>query len=265
MILILFDNGGTLINDPFATILEGLHRSWGATEMSPLARYFTSQTFTAFLELWKRENEVIDFPLASHFFQEERWIIGALRKVSGIDLNHDEIPVISPYILAMYRARLSAVIKAQPQLPAIRSAIMALNAMNSVCVAVASNDRDFATRAMLKWAKLDAFVDAIVTSEMLSVNNNIIEKPDPLFFHRAEEIIARRLAIDTFDKKIYIGDNEENDIVVPNALGYLTVRFFNRENLPENLWLSNSMRTAATTSYRSPTELLQALRAVVCS
>ena len=265
MILILFDNGGTLVTDPFFAVLRELCETWSNAEEAVLRSYFTEDSFVRFVNLWERENAMVDFPFASHFLQEERWIIGALEKLSTTRLDQAAIPIVSPRVLAIYRARARTVIETQPQLPVIRSALTTLKLMGFDCIAVASNDRDFATRAMLKWAGLDVLFDFILTSEMLSSRTSVIEKPNPEFYRRAEKTIAHSLSISSFESKIYIGDNEGNDIVVPNSLGYSTVRYFISESSTANQWNDSPSTTSATASYRSPTELLECLQRLIRS
>jgi FMN phosphatase YigB (HAD superfamily) len=261
MLLIVFDNGGTLIDDPFPETLAHLRNQWTTDEV--LAEYFGDVSFSQFLTLWKTENAIVDFPLAGHFLQEERWIAGALLKLPPEALDVSAIPIVSPRILSLYRSYVRDVVSRQSPLAELRPAISDLKADSSICLAVASNDRQYATRAMLKWAALENLFDFIFTSEGLSDVERIIEKPNPEFFRRMEEDISRKMPSVSFGRKIYVGDNERNDVEVPNTLGYLTLRYFNSKHSPTTRWLDTSATTSAAASYRKPSELLAALNTLI--
>jgi hypothetical protein len=78
MILLLFDCGGTLVNDPFpSTMRELANYSLNDPDLSERL------VWKSFLEYWKDENATFNFPLASHFLQEELWIIRALGRLAN--------------------------------------------------------------------------------------------------------------------------------------------------------------------------------------
>ena len=262
MILVLFDNGGTLIDDPFPVVIQALRSTWAESKI--LSNYFTQATFRTFLELWAKENATVDFPFASHFLQEERWIISALSQGMGVSaVDSQTIPFVSPIILNIYRKLAKEAIERQTQLPTLRSELSSLNSCAQVVLGVASNDRDYATRAMLSWAGLDTLFDAIVTSEKLSTSGSVIEKPNPLFFTSAEEMVLRQISRKSFRQKIYVGDNEKNDIEAARPLGYLTVRYFSGSKSATNIWMNSPDHTSATVSYRRPNELGKVIRSLI--
>jgi FMN phosphatase YigB (HAD superfamily) len=259
MFLFLFDLGGTLINDPFTDTLTVLRKSTRPHDVG--LPELPEGTFDLFLEEWAKENASYNFPLASHFLQEEIWIIRALGRLSGRDLVRPaEISTAAPLLLARYRLYVKEVVASQKQLPAIRAALKILQDDN-LTVGVASNDRQFATQSMLAWSQLDSYFKWIFTSEGLSTPENPIEKPQALFFKSLEEKITRTQG--PIQKKIYIGDNERNDVEAPKRLGYITVRFKNSSNPKNTTWLDDRAVTQASYCYSSAEELPDLIRIII--
>jgi hypothetical protein len=102
MILVLFDLGGTLINDPFSDTLTRLRETTspqdvGLNDLSEFA-------FEKLLGAWKEENANFNFPLASHFLQEEVWIIRAFRAIATTyAVRPGDLPMIATRLLERYR------------------------------------------------------------------------------------------------------------------------------------------------------------------
>jgi FMN phosphatase YigB (HAD superfamily) len=250
MMLVLFDVGGTLINDPFP---EALKRIGETTKPADVGLDRSMQTaFGRLLDAWKKENSSYNFPLASHFLQEEIWIIRALRAVFEDTLDVGDVPIVAARLLTRYRTHVREVVAAQKQIPDI-CRCMEFLLKQDVAIGVASNDRDFATRSMLSWAGLSGYLQWVFTSEGISTPQQQIEKPQELFFQKIEEkIIADKGAI---TGKIYVGDHELNDVEIPGRLGYTTIRFFNRLNPADATWLDHRTKTQASYSYDDPAEL----------
>lgn len=251
MALFLFDCGGTLIDDPFADALERFRRLWPD---SKFASRLQSDFAAVLSEHWADENAAFSFPLASHFLQEEVWVIRALDRLAAQGmLGSDDIPLLAPSILGLYRECAKAVVSQQPQLPSIRTALRNLKSRD-VIVGVASNDRDFATRALLSWSGLSDLVEHVFTSDGLSTASEMVEKPSRRFFERVEESIGRS-APKGLTPKVYVGDNERNDVEAPSKLGYITVRYINSRNPASATWLDHRTDTSADYRYNDPAEL----------
>lgn len=259
MILVLFDLGGTLINDPFADALSRLRRTVRPEEIG--LDEFRESHFDALLELWKRENSAFNFPLASHFLQEEVWIVRALRALSAKTMiDPGDLPIVAARLLTLYREHARQVVESQPQLPYIKQSLEIL-LDEGVKIGVASNDRDFATRSMLSWAQLDSYFHWIFTSEGLSTPTQQIEKPQELFFGKIEQMVAASEG--SIDSKVYFGDNELNDVEVPMRLGYVTVRYINQTNPADAIWLDHRTSTSAPYKYTDPKELPSLIRTLI--
>lgn len=241
MNLVLFDLGGTLIDDPFEDVLRMIRsdiveefRNWKLEE----------DAVAEFLLSWHEANLKSDHPFASHFLQEETWIAEAL-----LNLNRaraippmQDIPLLSPRILRRYRELAAVQISNQAQLPALRQLLGWLRSTETV-VGVASNDREFATRTMLIWADLANFAEWVFTSEGLSKKHQGAEKPAPEFFRAIFSDLGRPMS--TWDGVFYVGDSEKNDIVPANSLGIHTVRFLNKRNPQNTSWLDTTMASRA--------------------
>jgi FMN phosphatase YigB (HAD superfamily) len=252
MIVFLFDNGGTLTDDPFAPALELLReeRTLDDLAASGLPRAAQEQ----FLALWAEENDRFSFPFACHFLQEETWIVRALLRVAGPDGPVDSavVPELAPRILRRYRTAVRAVLAAQPQHRAI-AAIMAQLKAAGCAVAVASNDRAFATRAMMAWTGYAPHLDGVVTSEEMSSPHERVEKPAAAFFEKAiERLGAARIVA---DRVVYVGDSETNDVATPKAMGLTTVRYINQRNPKTRSWLDHTETTQADYCYRTVGEM----------
>ena len=222
--LILFDNGNTLIDDPFDEVLEILHED---KSFMPLKR----KDLERFFEYWREENSNTKFPFASNFLQEETWIINSLMRLELEDKTIKEIPFISLYILKKYRQLAKAHIKGQPQFPLLRQIFSSLKS-KGIIIGIGSNDREFAARTMLIWADLFKYFDFIFTSEGLSRKYPDAEKPSPLFFKAIFEELNTPLP--ELRNVIYVGDSEENDVIPVKSLGISSVRYINSKALSDS-------------------------------
>lgn len=252
MIAVLFDNGGTLTDDPFEDAIELLRseRVLADLEAAGLPPVLSDR----FLDLWCEENDSHSFPFASHFIQEETWIGRALMRLGDAEGRPDpgEVPELAPRILRRYRAVVRRLVAAQPQVGPLIAVLRSLKERGCI-VGVASNDRTFATRALMAWTGYASFLDFVLVSEELSTAAERIEKPDPRFFARSLERLGERGM--TPSRVVYVGDSEANDISAPRSLGFTTVRYINRNNPKSRAWLDHSQTTAADYVYRSVDEL----------
>jgi FMN phosphatase YigB (HAD superfamily) len=252
MIAVLFDNGGTLTDDPFedAIALLGQGDALADLEAFGLPRALS----LPFLTLWSEENDGHSFPLASHFIQEETWIIRALLRLADAEGTPDpaDVPELAPRILRRYRAAVRRIVGRQPQVGPLIAVLRTLKERGCL-VGVASNDRTFATRALMAWTGYAPYLDVVLVSEELSTPAERIEKPDPRFFAMALERLVRQGIAPS--RLVYVGDSEANDVVAPRLLGFTTVRYINARNPKSRTWLDHSQTTAADYAYRSVDEL----------
>jgi FMN phosphatase YigB (HAD superfamily) len=259
MNLILFDLGGTLIDDPFeevlhmlyAECLEGCHSL--SLEKNDLADFFN---------YWREENLKTDYPFASHFLQEETWPIRGLMRLNrarGVPLAA-EIPLLSLTILKRYRELARLQISVQPQLPLLKEIFTWLKRVGAV-IGVASNDREFATKTMLVWADLAEYLDWVFTSEELSKKYPKAEKPAPEFFRAIFAEIKRPLS--EWDHVVYVGDSEKNDILPARSLGICTVRYLNKRTPLDTLWIDSTVESVADYQCSDRKQLLSIFRKIL--
>lgn len=252
MIAVLFDNGGTLTDDPFEDAIAMLRQEHALADLdaSGLPRGLSDR----FLELWSEENDTHSFPFASHFIQEETWIVRALLRLATAEGAPDpaDVPELAPRILGRYRAAVRGIVRRQPQVGPVMTVLRALKERGCT-VGVASNDRTFATRALMAWTGYALYLDFVLVSEELSTASERIEKPEPRFFAKALERLGERGMAPS--RLVYVGDSEANDIAAPRALGFTTVRYINANNPKSRSWLDHSQTTAADYAYRSVDEL----------
>ena len=253
MTLICFDLGGTLIYDPFPEALEKLKTecSEGRTKFP-----FGIDAIEDFFGYWALECQTHKFPFSSNYVQEEIWPLRAAARLIGShpSVEQAEIPFAAPKLLLRYREIAKSVIKSQPQLPSLRNTLEALKGDKHKIV-VASNDREFATSAMLEWAGLKQFTDAVFTSEGLSALQVGAEKPSVIFFSTLRSECARLGFVSS--SKIFVGDSEEKDIVPAISDGWLGVLLANKER--------NSGDMIAQFQSNGYSQLLNILRSAISS
>jgi FMN phosphatase YigB (HAD superfamily) len=251
MIAVLFDNGGTLTDDPFEDAIARLRKR---NALADLDAHLPRKLSGRFLDLWCEENDGHSFPFASHFIQEETWIGRALLRLADTEGAPDpgDVPELAPRILRQYRAAVRDLVARQPQIAPLIAVLRMLKERGCL-VGVASNDRTFATRALMAWTGYAPYLDVILVSEEMSTPTERIEKPDPRFFAKALERLAARGM--TPERVVYVGDSETNDVTAPRALGFTTVRYINANNPRSRSWLDHSQTTAADYAYRRAEEL----------
>lgn len=260
MATICVDLGGTLIDDPFSRAIDCVKQ---IVRGGALPFPFPDRFIDKFFAEWTDENSKFDFPFASHFLQEEVWPMRAALKITSVyGLGAEaRLPQMLPSILNCYRASVKELIAQQPQLGILRSAIASLRGEGH-CIGVASNDREFATRAMLAWTELDVNVGFVFTSERLSRRYPGAEKPALEFFRAIECELAELGKVGA--PVIYVGDSELKDILPSTAAGWRAVRFFNPNQTRScATWLGGGDTTAAPICYRRFDEFEGALTKAV--
>ena len=237
--IIFFDLGGTLIDDPFPETIKLLQKYCIETSILPFP--FSDQK--KFFNYWIAANREIDFSFASHFLQEEIWPAKAFLKLQSTCNTppKKDIPLLSVSILKLYRELAIQQIKNQPQMNLLRRLLQQLK-KSDIELGVASNDREFATSALLSYAGMIEYFDYIFTSEGLSEKKSGAEKPSTKFFQAIFHKISS--SIDQFDVALYVGDSERNDILPAQSIGFQTLRYINKRNISA-LWIDETEKTVA--------------------
>lgn len=252
-IFVLFDLGGTLIFDPFPEVLSRLERDLRAGRIrSP----FPANRIGMFLDDWATVNNEVNFPFAAHFLQEEVFIWQTiLRRIENVDpAVRADLPLVIVELLVAYRSLAREVVAGQPHLGMLRKILAGLTD-RGVTLGVTSNDREYATRALLAWAGLAPFFRFVFTSEGLSQRQDGAEKPSPVFFDAVKR--EARLASMTGQAPCpcyYVGDDEKRDVETPRACGFTTIRLLVEAGSAKS-WVDDPPRSAADHVVRSLDEL----------
>ena len=121
-VAVLFDNGGTLTEDPFDTALVALRRD---CHNGKLDLPFGTEDAETFFSYWDWGNRHTDIPSCSHYLQEELWPARALLRLDGerkLGLA-PAIPLLVPRLLERYRAVALRLIQRQSQWPVYRETL----------------------------------------------------------------------------------------------------------------------------------------------
>lgn len=248
---LIFDLGGTLIFDPFDSVIEQFYRE---PLREKLAAAIDINEIETFLSEWRSQNAIYNFPFASHFLQEETWIARAMWPIymRGKVLNVGTFPSWTIEVLQLYRSAALHSIRSQQHLGELRNALCAAKE-RGYRLSVASNDRYYATSAMLAAAGILDFFDFIGTSEGLSFDSDGAEKPSPAFFKAFERYTD--LDFSRYNT-LYVGDDETRDISSAKSLPLRTVRFFGNKSRSKS-WLDNRDSTQADFSFENYSQLCE--------
>jgi len=198
---LVFDQGNTLIMDPFQKVME--------LEKDEFRKLFADHRISIdtpkVIEAWTRANKEVDYPDIGHFFQEEPIIQEALRHL-GIPA--EVAAFLGLELLKEYRTGLKAVIESDPRTQEVRRTLQELKASGKR-LGVFSNDRAVSLGMVLSHMGIEHLFEYIETSESIG-----IEKPDLRVF---DHLLAHfglpphRVA--------YVGDDPIRDIDPAKAKG----------------------------------------------
>lgn len=199
---IVFDNGNTIVFDPFDDLKEEVTHKASQIALEKFAVTLDARTF---LSAWDEANDKLNFPFASHFLQEEPFIQAALKAI-GVD--DGKRPTLALAILGYYRESFQEHLENDPRRGEIRDTLTELRKRGKH-LAVLSNDRDFAARSMFAWLGIEDLFEHFLTSEEIGV-----EKPDPEVFKIASQRFGKPI-----QDIIYVGDDPERDVVCAHNAG----------------------------------------------
>lgn len=191
---IVFDQGNTLIMDPFQTILK-----LGGEEFTELFEGHGIVTDAERIaEEWIRANQKIHYPYIGHFFQEEPIIQDALR---GLGVASDVAPFLGLELLRAYRTRFKEVIASDARTQQVKETLRELRDKGKR-LGVFSNDRIVSLGMTLRCMHIEAYFEYIETSEAIGM-----EKPDPRVFEHILDRFQLPPAL-----VAYVGDDPVRDI-----------------------------------------------------
>ena len=210
---IVFDLGNTLIADPRKPVVRAI----APAAVTALRKHLRGLSKGEFTRVWLDADSRITFPFASHFMQEEAFVTAAL---SGLGLQREHRALLAPKLLGSYRAQLKKHLHNAGRRSPLRKVLRALRESGRLLV-VFSDDRDWATEAMLKWFGIGVFFEGwIFTSEGTGV-----AKTDPRVFDFLIARIRRRIPDIRPKEALYIGDDWQRDVDSPKRRGWRAVLY----------------------------------------
>jgi len=190
--VIVFDQGNTLIMDPFEKVLELKRDEF----LNLFKKYGINIDIQKFIDAWKKSNNNIDYPYISHFCQEEPIIQDALKSL---------LPYISAFLklelLLEYRKGAKKVIESDPRNIEVKKTLQTLKDRGQN-LGVFSNERIIGLSMNLKWGGIEHYFGYIETSESIG-----IEKPDLRVFEHILNHYRIPASLIT-----YVGDDPFKDI-----------------------------------------------------
>jgi len=205
--VILFDQGNTLVMDPFQDIVEKIKNN-----VSKVIFKLSKIEFEPDLikKNWEKSNNEINYPHISHFFQEEPIILDFLENLKIPVIYHG---VIVPKILFLYRKEIKKTLLKNNDVDKLHNVLNYLIS-KGLRLGVFSNDRKIDLFANLEILGIDKYFEYIKSSEELG-----IEKPNNKIF---EDIKSFFYPI-KLNEMAYVGDDPEKDIAWAKLNGLMSI------------------------------------------
>jgi HAD superfamily hydrolase (TIGR01549 family) len=215
---LIFDQGNTLILDPFGQILETKGEEFG----SLFRAYGFSVEVPRLIEEWNRANREVDYPHISHFLQEEPIVQHALQH---LQVPTEVAALLGLDLLRAYRSAFREWILADPRTTGVREVLAGLR-NRGMRLGVFSNDRAWSLAHTIRCMGIASYFEYIQSSESLGR-----EKPDPEVF---------RHLLDHFrlpaDQIVYVGDDPVRDIDPAKAQGMKAILYYVDRDLYRESW-----------------------------
>ncbi len=223
--VIVFDQGNTLVFDPFILILDHIK-----SEVSEILKKF-SKNITAkdIRSNWVLANSKIDYPFISHFAQEEPIIIKMLDLLKIDPLTQSRI---APKILYLYRKNLPKFTQKTSDKEKLHKVLSYLQSKQKR-LGIFSNDREFDLQANLQLLEIKNYFEYIRSSEDLKV-----EKPDQRVFEDIQTHFREKP-----EDIIYIGDDPIRDVQAAKEYGMKAI-WLKLDNKYNEKWRDYSKKPA---------------------
>ncbi len=207
---IAFDVGNTLLLNPEPETVARCAPAVAAL----LEAHDCPFTEDAIARDWLAADARVSYAFASHFLQEEPILQGWLRSAN---VPGTVRAIVAPHVVTLYREALRELLTERADEGAYADLADMLNDFRDrgLRVGILSNDREFATDAILGWMGLADAFDFVVNSERVGA-----EKPDPTIF--AELVEAAGSAPGEI---IYVGDDLSRDVAGGRAAGLVVVLY----------------------------------------
>ncbi len=205
--VVVFDQGNTLLMDPFPSVIELQKGRFDEVCQHHGVAVSTSQI----AEEWIKSNKGVHYPYVGHFYQEEPIVQRALRRLG---VQEDIAAILALELLREYRVGLKKVISSDSRNLEVRSTLQQLRARGKR-LGVFSNDRTVGLGLVLSTMRVKSFFQYIETSESLGA-----EKPDPRVF---EHILAHFQVPPHV--VAYVGDDPVTDIEGAKKHGFKAIQY----------------------------------------
>ncbi|MBI4097221.1 MAG: HAD family hydrolase [Candidatus Levybacteria bacterium] len=215
--VVIFDQGNTLILDPFLSVLSKITTSI-ATLLKAYKLSISSDKLTT---AWKKANKTISYPHISHFLQEEPIVLAALENL------HVPAPkqyVLSLELLKLYREALKEHIANNPENQKIRTILEALKQQGKR-LGIFSDDRAVNLKTNMELMGINQYFDYVKSSEELDV-----EKPAKSVFENIQQAF-----IVPANRIVHIGDNPKLDIEAAKSCGFRAI-WYKQRNAYQETW-----------------------------
>ncbi len=204
---IVFDQGNTLIMDPFADIMK--RKAGPFTELFKV--YGLKYDSRRITDAWTLSNRVVNYSFIGHFSQEEPIIQHALR---NLNVPPEIACFLGPELLREFRNGLRDFIKADRHCQAAGEVLAELKSRGKR-LGVFSNDRMIGLAMVLSFMGIENLFEYIETSESTGM-----EKPDPgVFVHVLDFFKLSPRSV------LYVGDDPVRDIDTAKSAGLMAALY----------------------------------------
>lgn len=204
---VVFDQGNTLLLDPFASVMHALQG-----RLQPLfASYGISLDVQGITMQWAKSNVRINYPFIGHFYQEETIVHDVLK---NLGVREDVMALLGLDLLRLYRTCLKEVIELDSRTREVRATLEQLKRRRKR-MGVFSNDRAAGLGFVLGAMRVRSLFEFAETSESIGM-----EKPDRRVFQRVVDHFGCRPS-----DVAYIGDDPVRDIEAAKACGLKAILY----------------------------------------
>ncbi len=222
---IVFDQGNTLLMDPFQQIMALQKDSFQRL----LQKYGINIDGDKLIDEWTRSNSNIHYQHIAHFFQEEPIIQDTLSKLG---INHTKSAFLAIDLLREYRTGYQSIIRSDKRKEDVKQTLKQL-AGKGKRLGVFSNDRSFSLGFALNIMEIKHFFEFVETSDLVDT-----EKPDP----RAFRHIVDHFGIPP-EQVVYVGDDPARDIDGAKEYGLQAILYRVATKPYQLPWRAYSLKT----------------------
>ncbi len=216
--MVVFDQGNTLVMDPFPTIMERQKHRFQAR----FQQHGITIAGERIIHEWTRSNRLVNYPYIGHFYQEEPIIQDTLRHLS---IREDIAVMLGLELLLEYRTGLRDIIASDKRTREVKDTLEQLRARGKR-LGVFSNDRMVALGFILEAMNVKPLFEYIETSE-----SSGIEKPDPRVFQHITSFFKVQPGL-----IVYVGDDPVRDIEAAKAAGLAAIQHRVKESAYDQPW-----------------------------